>query len=148
MIDPIEESGPKIALENVTCCSTWTAASARSCFLISSGWVRTFPSYDFSVPGVTSISMDFHKYAYAPKGASIVLYRDRSIRKYQLYACASWTGYTVINTAVQSSKTGGPLAAAWAVLNFIGDDGYLEIARDSPSKPLKSSSTGSEGSRT
>jgi sphinganine-1-phosphate aldolase len=85
--------------------------------------------FDFRVEGVTSISMDFHKYAYCPKGASVILYRDRSLRRYQLYACASWTGYTVINSTIQSTKSGGPLAAAWATLHFVGDDGYLEIAR-------------------
>ena len=87
------------------------------------------PDFDFSVPGVTSISMDFHKYAFAAKGASTILYRSKELRKYQMYACASWTGYTVINPTVQSSKSPGPLAAAWAVLHFLGDDGYLEIAR-------------------
>jgi len=87
------------------------------------------PDFDFSVPGVTSMSMDFHKYAFAAKGASVVLYRSKDLRKYQIYACSNWTGYTVINPTVQSTKSGGPLAAAWAVLNFIGDDGYLEIAR-------------------
>ena len=87
------------------------------------------PDFDFSVPGVTSISMDFHKYAFAAKGASTVLYRNKELRKYQIYTCAQWTGYSVINPTVQSTKSAGPLAAAWAVLNFIGDDGYLEIAR-------------------
>lgn len=87
------------------------------------------PDFDFSVPGVTSISMDFHKYAFAAKGASTILYRSKDLRKYQIYACASWTGYTVINPTVQSSKSVGPMAAAWAALHFIGDDGYLEIAR-------------------
>lgn len=87
------------------------------------------PDFDFSVPGVTSMSMDFHKYAFAAKGASVVLYRNKELRKYQIYTCASWTGYTVINPTVQSTKSAGPLAAAWAVLNFFGDDGYLEIAR-------------------
>lgn len=87
------------------------------------------PDFDFTVPGVTSISMDWHKYAYCPKGASVVLYRSKDLRKYQIYACADWTGYTVVNTTIQSSKTGGPMAASWAVLNFIGDAGYLEIAR-------------------
>jgi glutamate/tyrosine decarboxylase-like PLP-dependent enzyme len=85
--------------------------------------------FDFTVPGVTSISMDLHKYAFAAKGASTVLYRDKELRKYQMYACANWTGYTVINPTVQSTKSGGPVAAAWAVLNFVGDAGYLEIAR-------------------
>lgn len=87
------------------------------------------PDFDFSVPGVTSMSMDFHKYAFAAKGASTVLYRNKELRKYQIFTCAQWTGYTIINPTIQSSKSAGPLAAAWAVLNFIGDDGYLEIAR-------------------
>jgi sphinganine-1-phosphate aldolase len=84
--------------------------------------------FDFAVPGVTSMSMDFHKYAYCPKGASVVLYRDASIRRHQLYAKAAWTGYTVINTTFQSTKSGGPLAATWAVLNYVGDAGFMEIA--------------------
>ena len=87
------------------------------------------PEFDFQVPGVSSISMDLHKYAYAPKGASLVLYRHKDLRKHQLFACSHWIGYTIVNNAVQSSKSGGPMAAAWAVLNTIGDDGYLDIAR-------------------
>lgn len=87
------------------------------------------PDFDFKVPGVTSLSIDLHKYAYTPKGASLVLYRSKDLRKYQIFACSHWTGYTIINNAVQSSRSGGPMAAAWAVLNYIGDDGYLEIAR-------------------
>ncbi len=87
------------------------------------------PDFDFQVPGVTSISVDLHKYAYVPKGASIVLYRGRELRKRQIFTCARWTGYTVVNTAVQSSKSGGPLAAAWAIINYVGRQGYLELAR-------------------
>ncbi len=90
---------------------------------------RDIPDFDFSVPGVTSMSMDFHKYAFAAKGASVVLYRSKELRKYQIYACSNWTGYTVINPTVQSTKSAGPLAAAWAVLHFFGDEGYLQIAR-------------------
>ena len=87
------------------------------------------PDFDFTVPGVTSISVDLHKYAYTPKGASLILYRNKGYRKHQIFACSRWIGYTIVNNAVQSSKSGGPMAAAWAVLNYIGDDGYLDIAR-------------------
>ena len=87
------------------------------------------PDFDFSVPGVTSISMDLHKYAFAAKGASTILYRNQELRRFQIYTCAQWTGYTIVNPTVQSTKSAGPLAAAWAVLSFIGDDGYLELAR-------------------
>lgn len=88
-----------------------------------------FPDFDFSVPGVTSLSVDLHKYAFAPKGASVVLYRDRSWRRHQIYACAGWSGYTIVNTTVQSTKSGGPLAGAWAVLRHIGDAGYETLMR-------------------
>lgn len=86
------------------------------------------PLYDFRVPGVTTISMDLHKYAFAAKGASTVLYSNPEDRRYQMYACSNWTGYTVINPTVQSTKSAGPIAAAWAAMNFIGEDGYLEMA--------------------
>ena len=87
------------------------------------------PPFELDVPGVTSISMDLHKYAFAAKGASVILHRSKELRRHQMYACSSWTGYTIVNPTVQSTKSAGPVAAAWAVLHFIGDDGYLEIAR-------------------
>ena len=87
------------------------------------------PDFDFSVPGVTSISVDLHKYAYAAKGASVVLYRNKALRRHQLFACSEWAGYTMINPTVQSTRSGGPMAAAWAVLNYLGEEGYLDIAR-------------------
>ncbi|MGK0389216.1 MAG: sphinganine-1-phosphate aldolase, partial [Maribacter sp.] len=72
------------------------------------------PDFDFSVDGVTSISMDFHKYGYTAKGASCILYKERELRKYQIYTCSDWSGYSVVNATVMSSKTGGSLAACWA----------------------------------
>ena len=87
------------------------------------------PDFDFSVPGVTSISMDWHKYGYCPKGAAVILYKNKALRRFQIFATADWTGYTIINPTIQSAKSGGPVAAAWAVVNFLGDDGYLRFAR-------------------
>jgi sphinganine-1-phosphate aldolase len=85
--------------------------------------------FDFSVDGVTSMSADFHKYGYAIKGASCILQKNRALRKYQIFACSSWSGYTIINPTVLSSKTGGPLAGAWATLNHIGQEGYIDIVK-------------------
>ncbi|NWH07236.1 MAG: aspartate aminotransferase family protein [Alphaproteobacteria bacterium] len=87
------------------------------------------PDFDFTVPGVTSMSMDFHKYAYCPKGASVVLHRSKELRRYQIFTCAEYTGYTLINPTMLSTKPGGAVAAAWAVLNFLGDEGYMRFAR-------------------
>jgi len=88
------------------------------------------PLFDFRVPGVSSISMDLHKFAYAPKGASVVLYRDAELRRHQYFACAAWSGYSVVNSTIQSTKSAGPLAGAWAVMRFLGDEGYLKIAAE------------------
>ena len=90
---------------------------------------RKFPPFDFSVPGVTSISMDFHKYGYCPKGASVLLYRSKDIRRHQIFACSQWTGYSIVNTTIQSSKSGGPVAACWAVIQYLGEDGYMRLAK-------------------
>ncbi|MFU8795586.1 MAG: pyridoxal phosphate-dependent decarboxylase family protein, partial [Dethiobacteria bacterium] len=87
--------------------------------------------FDFSVPGVTSISADLHKYGYTPKNASVILYRNRELRKYAWFVCSSTTLYPVINPTLQSSRTGGPVAAAWAVLRFLGEEGFRKIVRDS-----------------
>ncbi|MCC6555691.1 MAG: aspartate aminotransferase family protein [Polyangiaceae bacterium] len=90
---------------------------------------RPVPDFDLSVPGVTSLSVDLHKYGFAAKGASVLLFNDPAIRRHQIYACASWSGYTIINTTVQSTKSAGPLAAAWATMRFLGQRGYLDLAR-------------------
>ena len=86
------------------------------------------PDFDLSVPGVTSISVDLHKYAYAAKGVSALLYRDEALRLPQYFAYADWPGYTMINPVVASTRSGGPIAAALATLRHIGDQGYLELA--------------------
>lgn len=84
--------------------------------------------FDFSVPGVTSISMDLHKYAFAPKGASTVLYRNDRIRQHQIFTWSDWPGYALVNPTVQSTKSGGPMAATWALLTHLGMEGYLKEA--------------------
>lgn len=88
------------------------------------------PAFDFSVPGVTSLSVDMHKYGYAPKNISVILYRDRDLRRYALFASADTTSYAVLNPTVLSSKSGGPLAGAWAALNYLGEEGYIRIVRE------------------
>ena len=75
-------------------------------------------------PDVRSISADVHKYGYAPKGASLVCYADATDRSFQYFATADWTGYPVANPVLSSTRSGGPIAAAWAVVEHLGMDGY------------------------
>jgi sphinganine-1-phosphate aldolase len=128
VIDPIEEIA-RIAKErdllfHVDAC----VGGLHLSFMRKLGY--DVPDFDFTVPGVTSISTDLHKYGYAAKGCSAVMYRGKDIRKYQIFACTETTGYTLINPTMLSSKTGGPMAGAWAILNFLGEEGYKKIVQD------------------
>ena len=127
VIDPIDELG-ELALERDLLLHVDACIGG---FLLP--WFRQLgepvPPFGFDVPGVTSLSMDLHKYAYADKGASLVLYRDADLRRFQIFACSKWPGYSMVNTTVQSTKPAGPLAAAWAVLNYMGEERYLDLAQ-------------------
>ena len=83
---------------------------------------------DLSLPGVTSASMDLHKYGYAPKGVSILLHSTPQLRALHFFADASWPGYPLINNTLLSSRSVGPAAAAWAVLNLLGRQGLRDLA--------------------
>ncbi|MCU1417448.1 MAG: gadB 1 [Schumannella sp.] len=86
------------------------------------------PAWDFSVPGVTSISADLHKFGYAPKGVSVLLQRGRDRQRMQYFATTRWPGYPVVNSTILGSKSAGPLAAAWAITEALGRDGFAELA--------------------
>lgn len=86
------------------------------------------PPWDFSVSGVSSISADLHKYGYAARGASTIMYRDRDLRKHQFFAQTDWPGGLYGSPTMTGSRPGGAIAAAWAVLNYLGEDGYARLA--------------------
>ncbi|SEU14232.1 pyridoxal phosphate-dependent decarboxylase family protein [Stigmatella erecta] len=90
---------------------------------------RDIPPFDFEVPGVTSLSADLHKYGYAAKGASVVLYRDRALRRHQFYAYGGWPGGLYASPSMTGTRPGGAIAAAWAAMQSLGEEGYLENAR-------------------
>jgi sphinganine-1-phosphate aldolase len=85
------------------------------------------PDFDFYVPGVTSISADLHKYAYAAKGASVILYNTAELRRHQMFVYTDWPGGIYPAPAMGGTRPGAPIAAAWAVLNYLGQSGYLEM---------------------
>ena len=86
----------------------------------------SIPDYDFAVPGVTSISVDVHKLGYANKGVSTLLLRDASLETYQRYTFEDWPSGTYSTQNLMGSRSGGGTASAWAVLNYLGEAGYLE----------------------
>jgi sphinganine-1-phosphate aldolase len=84
--------------------------------------------FDFQVPGVTSISVDLHKYGYAAKGASVILYKNREIRRHQIFVHTNWAGGIYASPTMAGTRPGGAIAAAWAIMNHLGEESYLAIA--------------------
>ena len=126
VVDPVTEIAAAAAARGVRC-------HVDACI---GGWVlpyaarlgREVAPWTFAVEGVTSISVDTHKYAYAPKGTSLLLHREAALRRPQFFASAAWPGYTMLNATTQSTRSGGPIAGTWAVVQQIGDEGYLRLA--------------------
>ncbi len=85
--------------------------------------------FDFRVPGVTSISADLHKYGLAAKGASTVIYRDMSYLRHQFFAATDWPGGIYISPSALGTRPGGTIAAAWAAMMGLGEEGYLHHTR-------------------
>jgi sphinganine-1-phosphate aldolase len=83
------------------------------------------PPFDFRLPGVTSISVDTHKYGYAAKGTSVVLYRNQELRHFQYYTTTEWPGGLYFSPTFAGSRSGALSAACWAAMTTIGAEGYL-----------------------
>ncbi len=124
VVDPIAEIGA-VAAER----AKWFHVDACVGGMVLP-FVDQSPPFDFAIDAVDSISVDLHKYGYTPKGASLVLYRNAELRSYQYFATAAWTGYPVANATVQSTKSGAPLAAAWAAVQRLGEVGYRRLTAD------------------
>ena len=90
-------------------------------------WPGELPAWDFAVPGVTSLSADLHKYGYAPKGVSVLLTRGRDRQRRQYFATTAWPGYPVVNPTLAGSRPAGPLAASWAIVQALGEPGFVEL---------------------
>ena len=125
VIDPVEDIAALAAEHGLLCHVDACVGGIQLSIMRRSG--GALPPFDFSVPGVSTISVDMHKYGYAAKNVSTLLYRSRDLRRFALYANAQTTGYVVLNPTVLSSKSGGPIAGAWAALNYLGEEGYRKI---------------------
>lgn len=122
LIDPIEALGAfaerkKLWLHVDACVGGYIAP-----FVKMNG--ADLPVWDFAVPGVSSISGDLHKYGYASKGASTVLFRSEKLKEYMPFDAGPWPLGRMITPTTAGTRPGGAIAAAWAVINFLGVDGY------------------------
>ena len=127
MIDPISELS-NLALENKlllhvdACIGGFLLSYLKKCNY-------NIPLFDFNLDGVSSLSVDLHKYAYAPKGSSVLLYRNDELRKQQFSVYPNWEGGIYGSTSFLGTKPGGIVAASWFALNHIGENGYIELTQ-------------------
>ncbi len=126
--DPIPELAAMAATRGIS----FHTDSCLGSFLLPF-WERLgepVPPFDFRVDGVTTMSADVHKYGYATKGASVVLHRDEEhLKKYQRFLYTGWPGGLYLSFAMAGARPAAPIAAAWAVLRYLGETGYVELAR-------------------
>ena len=123
-LDPVSEVAAAASVAGLSC-------HVDACI---GGWVLPWwgselPAWDFAVPGVTSISADLHKFGYAPKGVSVLLQRGRDRQRHQYFATKRWPGYPVVNPTMLGSKSAGALAAGWAIVQRLGDDGFEALSQ-------------------
>eukprot|EP00756_Hemistasia_phaeocysticola_P036099 Hpha_TRINITY_DN16620_c1_g12::TRINITY_DN16620_c1_g12_i1::g.179116::m.179116/K01634/SGPL1, DPL1; sphinganine-1-phosphate aldolase len=126
-VDPIEELG-ELALKrgcglHVDCCLGGFLVP----FMEKAGF--DVPKFDFRVPGVTTISCDPHKYGFSPKGASVVMFRNKELRHHMYTLSTQWTGGIYATAGILGSRPGGPVAATWAAMVATGEKGYTASCR-------------------
>ncbi|XP_053307154.1 sphingosine-1-phosphate lyase 1 [Spea bombifrons] len=128
VIDPIEDVA-KLALKYQV---PFHVDACLGGFLIVFMEKAGFPlkPFDFRVKGVTSISADTHKYGYAPKGSSVILYCNKKYRHYQFFVAPDWQGGIYASPAIAGSRPGGIVAACWATMMHIGEAGYIEATKN------------------
>lgn len=127
MIDPIEELAEVTAEKEVWFHVDACIGGYILPFLSKLGY--PIPPFDFRIPGVSSMSADIHKYGFIPKGASTVLYRNAQLRQYQFFVYADWPGGVYGTPSVSGARPGGPVAASWAVIKYLGMEGFMRLAK-------------------
>ena len=125
VVDPITEIAALAAERDINCHVDACMGGVTLHYLARLG----FPvePWNFAVPGVTSMSVDLHKFGYTAKGASVIMYRSKQLRAHQTFVTDNWLGGVYGSSGILGTKSGGSMGAAWAVMHHLGDDGYLRL---------------------
>ncbi len=126
VIDPIPELAALAAESGIPCHVDACLGGFLLPFVERLG--HDIPPWDFRVPGVESISSDLHKYGFAARGASTIMYRSKDYRRHQYFLKEDWPGGLYGSPTMAGSRPGGAVAASWAVMNYLGEDGYKQRA--------------------
>ena len=125
VIDPIPEIAALAAERSISCHVDACMGGFVLPFKEQLG--HTVPPWDFRVEGVTSISADIHKLGYSPKGASVLVHATAELRRYQTFVFDDWLGGFYGSPGMLGTKSVAPIAAAWAVMQFLGAEGYRRL---------------------
>lgn len=125
VVDPIANIAALAAERDINCHVDACMGGVTLTYLARLGY--DIAPWNFTVPGVTSISVDLHKFGYTAKGASVIMHRSKRLRAYQTFVTDNWLGGVYGSSGVLGTKGGGPMAAAWAVMHHLGDEGYLRL---------------------
>ncbi|KAI9364469.1 pyridoxal phosphate-dependent transferase [Zopfochytrium polystomum] len=98
-------------------------------FAEKAGFPQAYP-FDFRVDGVTAISCDTHKYGFAPKGSSVIMYHTKELRKHQYFIAPNWPGGVYASPTISGSRAGALIAGCWTALMKFGEEGYIETTRE------------------
>uniref|UniRef100_A0A7N6BNR6 sphinganine-1-phosphate aldolase n=1 Tax=Anabas testudineus TaxID=64144 RepID=A0A7N6BNR6_ANATE len=127
ILDPVEEVAKLAVRYNIPLHVDACLGGFLIVFMDKAGY--PIAPFDFRVKGVTSISADTHKYGYAPKGSSVILYSDKKYRHYQYFVAPDWQGGIYASPSVAGSRPGGIIAACWATMIYMGENGYVDATR-------------------
>uniref|UniRef100_A0A8C6M9Q6 sphinganine-1-phosphate aldolase n=2 Tax=Nothobranchius furzeri TaxID=105023 RepID=A0A8C6M9Q6_NOTFU len=127
IMDPVEEVAKLAVRYNVPLHVDACLGGFLIVFMAKAGY--SLAPFDFRVKGVTSISADTHKYGYAPKGSSVILYSDKKYRHYQYFVAPDWQGGIYASPSIAGSRPGGIIAACWATMMHMGHSGYVDATR-------------------
>ena len=127
VVDPVSEIAALAAARDINCHVDACMGGVTLPMLERLGY--PIPPFDFRVPGVTSMSVDLHKYGYTAKGASVIVHRSKELRRHQTFTTKNWLGGLYASSGVLGTKGGGSIAAAWAVMNYLGEAGYLRLTK-------------------
>lgn len=128
VIDPVAEIAALAHHRDINCHVDACMGGVTLTYLARLGY--PIPAWNFEVPGVTSISVDLHKYGYSAKGCGVLVHRSKALRAHHTYVTTNWLGGMYGSSGVLGTKGGGPWAAAWAVLHYLGDEGYLRVTAE------------------
>ena len=127
VIDDIPALGSLAQRQNINCHVDACMGGVSLAYLSRLG--HQIPHWNLQVEGVTSISVDLHKFGYTSKGASVIMYANKRLRSFQGFFTDQWLGGVYASSGMLGTKSGGAIAAAWAVMHYLGDDGYLRLTQ-------------------